>query len=131
MVKKRRKPVRKPPFSRRKPGSSPRYTPQTNCQPPRDEPPGVPMVGLMLIDEVAPIFRRRPATIRRWIATGNLPAIRVGRSIFVRRSDVLTFLAADLDRAIGDVAGASQHSNNEDRSATPMALNHNTKSRRS
>ena len=38
--------------------------------------------------EVAEMFGRSPRTIRNWVARGLLQPVRVGRSVFIPRSQV-------------------------------------------
>lgn len=58
---------------------------------PRPEP-------LMTIAEIAQHTRLSERTIRRAIATGAFPTIRVGRTIRVRTTDLNAFLQSHLDR---------------------------------
>lgn len=47
---------------------------------PADDAYAAPTIGAadyLTIDEVAAILRRSPRTIRRWIAAGDLPAMRI------------------------------------------------------
>lgn len=47
---------------------------------------------LLTVKETAQILRVSPITVRRYIASGQLPAQRAGRGIRVRRQDVEDFL---------------------------------------
>jgi len=40
---------------------------------------------LLTVDEAAAVLNVAPVTVRRWIATGRLPALRLGRKLRVRR----------------------------------------------
>lgn len=42
--------------------------------------------------EVAALLRVDPQTVRRWCATGELPSVRAGRVIRIRREDVDRFV---------------------------------------
>lgn len=46
----------------------------------------------MTVHEVARYLRINPATIRRWIELGDMPAIKAGRQYRVRRDDVDKFV---------------------------------------
>ncbi len=46
------------------------------------------MAELLTVNEVAREFRVHPVTVRRHIAAGRLKAIRIGRSVRLRREDV-------------------------------------------
>ncbi len=43
---------------------------------------------LMAVADAASVFGRSERTMRRWIARGWLPALSVGRSLFIRSDDV-------------------------------------------
>jgi len=42
---------------------------------------------LLTVAEVAPELKMNQQTIRNWIDSGYLPAIRIGRRVWVKRSD--------------------------------------------
>lgn len=42
----------------------------------------------LTIEQASALYDVHPATIRRWIASGRLPAYRVGRLVRIKRSDV-------------------------------------------
>ena len=48
--------------------------------------------------EVAEILKLHPQTIRNWILRGDLPALRVGRSHRIARSDFERFIDASYRR---------------------------------
>jgi excisionase family DNA binding protein len=50
--------------------------------------PTPPNQDLLTVEEVANEFRHTPQTIRNWIKSGLLPAIRISHVYRVRRSDV-------------------------------------------
>ena len=50
---------------------------------------------LITIAEAAGLARCQPVTIRRWISSGRLRAIRVGRFIRVREADLLALFYGD------------------------------------
>jgi excisionase family DNA binding protein len=56
--------------------------------------------GVEMVDvrEAAELSRRTPETIRRWVWSGRLSAIKDGNKLFVRRADV---------RVEGEPAGTS------------------------
>ena len=43
---------------------------------------------LLTVDETARLLKVAPVTVRRYIAEGRLPAVRVGRAVRVRRDAV-------------------------------------------
>jgi excisionase family DNA binding protein len=43
---------------------------------------------LLTVDETAKLLKVAPVTVRRYIADGRLPAVRVGRSVRVRRESI-------------------------------------------
>jgi excisionase family DNA binding protein len=49
---------------------------------------------LMTVQETARLLRVSPVTVRRFIASRRLPAVRVGRGVRVRREDVEKLPAA-------------------------------------
>ena len=42
---------------------------------------------LLTVDEIATTLKMNPQTIRNWIDSGYLPALRIGRRVRVKRSD--------------------------------------------
>ena len=54
--------------------------------------PFPPDAVFLKVKEVAELCRKDPKTIRRWIASGALPASRVGRDWLIARADLKTFL---------------------------------------
>jgi excisionase family DNA binding protein len=44
--------------------------------------------------EIAAMYRKKPSTIRKWIRTGILPALRIGRSYLINEADVLSLVQA-------------------------------------
>ncbi|MEP1197930.1 helix-turn-helix domain-containing protein [Tateyamaria sp.] len=55
------------------------------------------------VKDVAAVFRIHPKTVRRWIASGRLPATRLGRDWRIARADVKALLAARGNRGLADV----------------------------
>ena len=49
---------------------------------------------LLTISEVAYLLRVHEKTLRRWIAAGRFPCIRVGNCIRLSREDVVRWLSA-------------------------------------
>lgn len=49
-------------------------------------------MDLLTVDETARMLKLNPVTVRRCIADGRLPAVRVGRRIRIRREAVETLL---------------------------------------
>ena len=44
--------------------------------------------------EIATVLRVNPQTVRNWIQHGTLPAVKLGRSVRIRRTDLETYLEA-------------------------------------
>jgi excisionase family DNA binding protein len=61
-------------------------------------PPGPPRPKLLTIDEVADRTSLSERTVRRLIASGALPAHRIGRAVRVSEDDLARFLAASRHR---------------------------------
>lgn len=57
----------------------------------------------LTVAEVAALVRFDPKTIRRWIASKELVATRVGRNWRIARSDLRDYLISRGDRAIAYV----------------------------
>lgn len=60
-------------------------------------------------DEVAAIANRDPKTVRRWLASGELPSTKRGRVHRIRRDDLDRFLAGGsndlaVDRIVASLA---------------------------
>ena len=47
---------------------------------------------------VADLFDVKPVTVRRWIAAGHLPVVKIGNVVRIRREDVDAFVAAHRSR---------------------------------
>jgi excisionase family DNA binding protein len=47
---------------------------------------------LLTPDEIATIYRVTRATVRRWVKSGELPALKVGTQYRIRRSDLDNFI---------------------------------------
>ena len=61
------------------------------CITARDHDPA-PTEVLLTMRDVAGQCRVSERTVQRWIATGELPVLRPGRSIRLRRADLVAFL---------------------------------------
>ena len=76
------------------------------------------MMDLLTVDETAKLLKVAPVTVRRYIAAGRLPAVRVGRSVRVRRESVGALLkpvtAKKLVKRIKDTGMKVQSSIMED-----------------
>jgi excisionase family DNA binding protein len=51
---------------------------------------------LLNVAETAAALRLKESTIRAWILTKRIAYVKVGRRVFVRRSDVVAFIAASV-----------------------------------
>ena len=51
-------------------------------------------LDLLTVDEVASMLRASRKAIYHRIARGQIPAVRLGRSVFIRRGDLATCLVA-------------------------------------
>jgi excisionase family DNA binding protein len=56
---------------------------------------GRPVTKLRTIDETAELFGTSSRSVRRLIASGALPAIRLGRCVRIADDDIAAFLAAN------------------------------------
>jgi excisionase family DNA binding protein len=56
------------------------------------------MSEFLTVAEVARECRIHPITVRRHIAAGQLKAVRIGRSVRVRREDLENYLSHDVTR---------------------------------
>jgi excisionase family DNA binding protein len=65
----------------------------------------------LTVAEVAELLKLNQQTVRNWIDQGSLPALRVGRRVRIRRSD--------LDRVLED--GSTQAGRSRHRSGGPSA----------
>jgi excisionase family DNA binding protein len=50
------------------------------------------IMELLTVDETARLLKVAPVTVRRYIADGRLPAVRVGRGVRVRKETVGQFV---------------------------------------
>ena len=62
-------------------------------------------MDLLTVKETAAMLRVSPVTIRRHIASGRLPAVRIGRAIRIEREEVAT-LAKPVDPDLERLANA-------------------------
>jgi excisionase family DNA binding protein len=51
------------------------------------------MPELKTIDEVAPILRIKPVTVRRLVSEGKLPYVKIGRRYYFTDEHLKTFIA--------------------------------------
>lgn len=65
---------------------------------------------LLTVAEVADLFRVSSMTVYRLIRSGELPAVRVGRSYRVTQEDLQAYLQSQVvdPQAMGDLPDASQ-----------------------
>lgn len=49
-------------------------------------------IGVITVEELAVIFRLAPKTIRRWIAYGKIPHVRIGRRYFFQKRSLEKWL---------------------------------------
>ena len=56
---------------------------------------GMEMPELLTVAQVAELLRLNPQTIRNWIDAGTFPAVRIGRRVRIKRSDLDAFLDAN------------------------------------
>ena len=73
---------------------------------------------LITVLDVASVFGRSERTVRRWIAKGSLPALTVGRSLFVRSEDVRGLITEGMSRQASKVRILSKK---DARSSAPIA----------
>lgn len=59
----------------------------------------------LTVAEVAELLRLNQQTVRNWIDQGSLPAVRVGRRVRIKRSD--------LDRVLSEGYSAGSHAESE------------------
>jgi excisionase family DNA binding protein len=57
---------------------------------------------LLTVDEIARQCRVSVRTVRRWIAAGELPVVRLGRAVRVRKRALVTFLQCAEDGSISN-----------------------------
>ncbi len=65
---------------------------RTKTQKPKVD--NVAALDLLTVDEVASMLRASRKAIYHRIARGQIPAVRLGRSVFIRRGDLATCLIA-------------------------------------
>jgi len=63
---------------------------------------------LLTVEQVADFFRLSKLTVYKFIHSGELPAVRLGRSFRVRQADVGRFLEAHMVAALARRAGAAR-----------------------
>ena len=62
--------------------------------------------SLLTVAEVAEWLKLNQQTIRNWIDAGSLPAVRVGRRVRIKRSDLDRIVAAGYQGAAAEPSGA-------------------------
>ena len=60
--------------------------------------------SLLSIDAAAAELAVHPGSLRRWIAQGRCPCVRLGRAVRLRRADLDRLIAANLRPAHPDLA---------------------------
>jgi excisionase family DNA binding protein len=63
--------------------------------------------SFLTVAEVAEMLKLNQQTVRNWIDQGSLPALRVGRRVRIRRSDLDRVLAESYSGGGGGAAAAS------------------------
>jgi excisionase family DNA binding protein len=66
--------------------------------------PGSTEESFLTVAEVAELLKLNQQTVRNWIEQGSLPALRVGRRVRIRRSDLDRLLEARYTGAPGGAA---------------------------
>jgi excisionase family DNA binding protein len=56
---------------------------------------GLQMPELLTVDQVAELLRLNPQTVRNHIDAGTFPAVRIGRRVRIKRSDLESYLDAN------------------------------------
>jgi excisionase family DNA binding protein len=62
----------------------------------------------LTVHETARLLKVTPITIRRYIASGRLPAVRVGRRVRVQREAVEAFIEPAVPRVVQQADGAEK-----------------------
>ena len=60
---------------------------------------------LLTIDECSRLIRLRPSTLREWLTRKRLSYVKLGRRVFIRRSDIEALISASVVSAAN---GANQ-----------------------
>ena len=76
----------------------------------------------LTVPQVSAELKIHPATVRIWIKTGRLRAVRVGREWRVRRSEVDRTVMSDASPAYADHFGSRDHGGVSARTAAPRHL---------
>jgi excisionase family DNA binding protein len=63
---------------------------------------------LLTVNETAGMLRLQASTIRAWILHRRIPFVRLGRRVFVRRSDCEELITANIVAPIPANQGANQ-----------------------
>ena len=64
----------------------------TPSTPPRGSPDSTPGKPLLTAEQVASRLQLSLRTVRRWIAAGDLPVLRLGRAVRISEADLELFL---------------------------------------
>ena len=73
-----------------------------------EAPDGAEIEGLLTVRDVAEFLHVHPATVRRLITRGEIPFLRIGRSVRLSRSDLeLWMAAARRGRPLDDLRAAA------------------------
>jgi excisionase family DNA binding protein len=51
---------------------------------------------LLTIDECSRLIRLRPSTLREWLTRKRLSYVKLGRRVFIRRSDIDALISASV-----------------------------------
>ena len=63
---------------------------------------------LLDVEEAAAFCHVKPATIRSWILKSQVPYVKLGRRVFLRRKDLEEFIASSVVPARQPLPGAEQ-----------------------
>lgn len=86
---------RQPGSSGRRAVGAPTLDVMPKANPPADVTPAPdPVSTLLTVAEVAAVLRIDRYTVRRYIAAGQLPGVRIGRELRIERPDLARFIAS-------------------------------------
>ena len=78
--------------------------------------------SFLTVAEVAALLKLNQQTVRNWIDQGSLPALRVGRRVRIRRSDLERVLEAGATSAEGPTAARARPSAEDFWGGEPVGL---------